>query len=404
MVWLGRGSTDSTEAGNLRQERGTPSTGTQGPRVANATTTKCQHYKRGDEDVPTGTHYAFPPTSCTIRKAHKEPTSQNAWRQECQGNYRYGDYTPRIAATNPKGNPGSVLYMLECSASPLLMGTRHVMGSVGQRVPLRDRPAHDNGLDSPMHHCRAPGPLRVGAAGIEMRQIHMMALLAAAVLASMVFLFSTPKKYGMILSDVFQKEGRERIVKMNCTSLLDSINPPFPAVLIDLPTLEALKQNQCSTNEHSVRVAVDAQHLNKIRKADFPNYDILYYEKPSCKDYLRFFDKETRIIPRIDFAVYRNFSIPANFKHFTEFWKRSELVDCIGMKVARPPIKSYLPIEKTLRTMSSLMMHLISFDIYPFLNGGSLLVVVFYLMRALCTLLILLVNIEGKIAQLAERS
>ncbi|KAK6750696.1 hypothetical protein RB195_002581 [Necator americanus] len=51
MVWLGRGSTDSTEAGNLRQERGTPSTGTQGPRVANATTTKCQHYKRGDEDV-----------------------------------------------------------------------------------------------------------------------------------------------------------------------------------------------------------------------------------------------------------------------------------------------------------------------------------------------------------------
>ncbi|KAK6750698.1 hypothetical protein RB195_002583 [Necator americanus] len=36
----------------------------------------------------------------------------------------------------------------------------------GQRVSLRDRPAHDNGLGSPMHHCRAPGPLRVGAAGI----------------------------------------------------------------------------------------------------------------------------------------------------------------------------------------------------------------------------------------------
>ncbi|KAK6755468.1 hypothetical protein RB195_014065 [Necator americanus] len=56
--------------------------------------------------------------------------------------------------------------MLEGTAGTMLMGTRHVMGSVGQRVPLRDRPAHDNGLGSPMHHCRAPGPLREGAAGI----------------------------------------------------------------------------------------------------------------------------------------------------------------------------------------------------------------------------------------------
>ncbi|VDK44474.1 unnamed protein product [Cylicostephanus goldi] len=43
------------------------------------------------------------------------------------------------------------------------------------------------------------------------------------------------------------------------------------------------------------------------------------------------------------------------------------------MKIERKPMTSYLPVEKTVQAMSALVRLLITFDIYPFFNGGTLL-------------------------------
>ncbi|KAJ1350977.1 hypothetical protein KIN20_006909 [Parelaphostrongylus tenuis] len=76
---------------------------------------------------------------------------------------------------------------------------------------------------------------------------------------------------------------------------------------------------------------------------------------------------------RIPVWNHGNLSIPQNTKRFLEYLKRSRLLQCRGMKVERKEETRYLPLEKTLQTMSSLMSYLIDFDIYPFLNGGTLL-------------------------------
>ncbi|EPB72395.1 hypothetical protein ANCCEY_08518 [Ancylostoma ceylanicum] len=120
---------------------------------------------------------------------------------------------------------------------------------------------------------------------------------------------------------------------VNCSELLDELSPPFPAVLIDLQLLKGLKDDDCRSGMQKIRVAVDVQYLNDVRKADFPGYNIIYYDKSRYKDFLLFFDTESRILPRVSFSVYGNFSIPLDVERFLEFWNRSELVDCIGLKM-----------------------------------------------------------------------
>ncbi|KHJ96991.1 hypothetical protein OESDEN_03039 [Oesophagostomum dentatum] len=125
-----------------------------------------------------------------------------------------------------------------------------------------------------------------------MRVTRMFALFVATIFVSAIIIFKTHgEEDELYVAELSQEE-------VNCTSFLDTINPPFPALLIDHRILKLLKRNVCRASKAKVRIAVDVRHSGIVRKAKYPMYDIVYYERPADTDYLRFLDDVTRIIPR----------------------------------------------------------------------------------------------------------
>ncbi|CAJ0598381.1 unnamed protein product [Cylicocyclus nassatus] len=183
----------------------------------------------------------------------------------------------------------------------------------------------------------------------------------------LLFLFATQEHIQKFLPVVLKQ------VKINCTSFLNEIDPPYPAILIDTDILEAIKEDNCSVVPRKIRVGVDIGYADAVKHVISSRYDTVLFENSMEKDYLRFFDRDIRIIPREPLILHNNFAIPTDIEHFLEYWKRSKLIECINMKVERDSSARYLPKDKTLRMMSTLMRYLVSFHIYPFLNGGTLL-------------------------------
>ncbi|PIO68484.1 hypothetical protein TELCIR_09727 [Teladorsagia circumcincta] len=166
---------------------------------------------------------------------------------------------------------------------------------------------------------------------------------------------------------------RINIAKMNCSLLLGSIDPPFRALLVDNFVLQNIEENKCQVIPERLRLAVDVGLINSIQRDNYKKFDIILYEAPLNKDYFKFHDCNTRITPRIAVDIRGNLSIPHDIKRFLETWKRSKFVDCLGLDMNRTSNKSYLPVNKTVETMSSLMNYLMSFDVYPILISGTLL-------------------------------
>ncbi|KHJ89966.1 hypothetical protein OESDEN_10198 [Oesophagostomum dentatum] len=134
--------------------------------------------------------------------------------------------------------------------------------------------------------------LRVLPHNLKMRVVRMFAVFAAIIFVSAVIIFKTHGEEDELYVVLLSQE------EVNCTSFLDMISPPFPALLIDHRILRLLKRNICRASKAKVRIAVDVRYSAIIRKAKYPMYDIVYYERPADTDYLRFLDDVTRIIPR----------------------------------------------------------------------------------------------------------
>ncbi|XGW15241.1 hypothetical protein V3C99_001045 [Haemonchus contortus] len=161
---------------------------------------------------------------------------------------------------------------------------------------------------------------------------------------------------------------------INCSTLLKTTNPPFQALLIDTHILQNLGEKLCKKGQ-KVRLAVNVELLKSVHKEDYKKYDIVHYQTFSDKDYLRVYDNgETRIIPRAPHYNSGNLSIPRNAKLFSEAWKRSKFIDCLGLNMSRNATEEpYLPVEESVQVMSSLVRYLTTFDVYPFLCGGTML-------------------------------
>ncbi|PIO69612.1 hypothetical protein TELCIR_08557 [Teladorsagia circumcincta] len=88
------------------------------------------------------------------------------------------------------------------------------------------------------------------------------------------------------------------ILRINCSTFLETIDPPFQAFLIDSNVLQNLEENRCQAKHKIIRLAIDVGLSSSIRRENYNEYDIIHYEKPPNKDYLRVYDSDTRIIPR----------------------------------------------------------------------------------------------------------
>lgn len=163
--------------------------------------------------------------------------------------------------------------------------------------------------------------------------------------------------------------------EIQCRTQLQVVSPPFPAILIDNDLLTALMKDECKQLERKVRLAVKGNETET--SSENTNHDELYeiirYEEPLDKNYLLFHDSETRIIPKLKFEANGSLLVPSDIVRFAKFWNMSKLVDCLRIDMNRTSAEPYLPVTKTIETMSSFMDYLHSFGVYPILNGGSLL-------------------------------
>ncbi|KAK6030057.1 hypothetical protein OSTOST_03818 [Ostertagia ostertagi] len=174
------------------------------------------------------------------------------------------------------------------------------------------------------------------------------------------------------INSIIREEERSE-ANIDCSMMLQAIDPPLPALLIDTHVLQSLEQDRCQYIKQRIRLAIDVELPKSLRKDGINEYDIIQYETPPDTNYLRFHDIVVRIIPQIQFDVVGNLSIPNEINRFFEIWKRSKFVECLALDMNRTSEEPYLPKDKTIQTMSSFTQYLMSFDVYPFLNGGTLL-------------------------------
>ncbi|WKX98671.1 hypothetical protein Q1695_013955 [Nippostrongylus brasiliensis] len=197
-----------------------------------------------------------------------------------------------------------------------------------------------------------------------MRQLRFLVALACTVPAFMFFIMKSYEKANFTVTEPAKTQ-------LNCSTMLHRIQLPYRAILIDLDVLQSIDRSECKEINQRIRLAVDVKDLNTTDKINYNDFEILYYKTDPMKDYLVVYDSPIRIIPRFPLMAHGNLSVPTNPRRFIEYWKRSKFIPCLGLKMERNLTSSYLPVQKTIQTMSSLMNYLIGFDIYPILNGGS---------------------------------
>ncbi|VDL79814.1 unnamed protein product [Nippostrongylus brasiliensis] len=135
-------------------------------------------------------------------------------------------------------------------------------------------------------------------------------------------------------------------------------------VVYDSPTriIPSIDRSECKEINQRIRLAVDVKDLNTTDKINYNDFEILYYKTDPMKDYLVVYDSPIRIIPRFPLMAHGNLSVPTNPRRFIEYWKRSKFIPCLGLKMERNLTSSYLPVQKTIQTMSSLMNYVIDVD------------------------------------------
>uniref|UniRef100_A0A1I7WC90 LicD family protein n=1 Tax=Heterorhabditis bacteriophora TaxID=37862 RepID=A0A1I7WC90_HETBA len=124
-------------------------------------------------------------------------------------------------------------------------------------------------------------------------------------------------------------------------------------------------------SDYIQRPLIVRSYLKLSGVREFPLFDIVYYIEND--NYLKFFDDVIRVIPKTEFIQHGNVSVPREIPLFLEYWKRSKLIDCLNINMNRSKTERYLPVEETVQAMSSLTKYLNGFEMYPMLNGGTLL-------------------------------
>ncbi|VDO63050.1 unnamed protein product [Heligmosomoides polygyrus] len=145
-----------------------------------------------------------------------------------------------------------------------------------------------------------------------------------------------------------------------------TITPPFPAILIDEELLESLRKNSCYVAERRVRYC--GQGLPHFLRQLYKNHSKVGQLLIHCV-----FSVQFGAVFRFAVNASGNLSIPRDPKMFSEYWRRSKFVNCLGLSVKRSSNSHYLPVRKTIQEMSSLIRYLTSYGVFAFLDGGSLL-------------------------------
>ncbi|CAJ0604024.1 unnamed protein product [Cylicocyclus nassatus] len=128
------------------------------------------------------------------------------------------------------------------------------------------------------------------------------AVFAGIILASIIFVYLKLHQHewmrssSLTFSQIFSTPLDLRQEKISVLTLLDSIIPSFPAILIDTRLLIALYKGY-STSKRKIKLAVDIKYINHIDGSELQTYDIFYYDNQTNNNYILIYDNHARIIP-----------------------------------------------------------------------------------------------------------
>ncbi|CAL2042597.1 unnamed protein product [Caenorhabditis brenneri] len=169
---------------------------------------------------------------------------------------------------------------------------------------------------------------------------------------------------------------KEQKTMIRCKTLLAAWNTTVPVLMIDSTFLNELNNLKCRWNtKEPITIGVDAKY-KPVEAFLFDNrFRVIYYTNNASKDFLDFDVDGRRIIPR-RFETWRigNLEVPKNIDQFIGFWKRSKLVNCVGLKVKREEsMKVEMPALISTEKIARLRDELIDNGMFPFLHSGTLL-------------------------------
>ncbi|PIC40719.1 hypothetical protein B9Z55_008366 [Caenorhabditis nigoni] len=162
----------------------------------------------------------------------------------------------------------------------------------------------------------------------------------------------------------------------SCESWISQLNTSIPVLLIDVDLLKALEKNNCGSvsPSKSIMVGVDVTHLSATWLLTDPRFVVLYYTNETGKDYLDFRSDPRKIIPKkFETRWVGNVEIPVNIPRFLGFSTRGKFIDCMNLHIPRTGMKVRMPAKPSSAALAHLRDELIENNMFPFLNGGTLL-------------------------------
>ncbi|KAF1768495.1 hypothetical protein GCK72_000307 [Caenorhabditis remanei] len=190
-------------------------------------------------------------------------------------------------------------------------------------------------------------------------------IILQAVILVLIYKNSKPSRYSL--------SNNQSITE--CDDLLNEWDTEIPVLLIDLDFLEKLKTEDCQWDETKrVKIGVHVKDKNGSI-IDTNRFDVVFYDSPDNKDFLEFNEDGKRIIPkRFETRRIGNFKVPTNIQRFIEFYKRSKFVECLGLEMNRNKSEeAYQNGTTSANILARFQDELIDMEMYPLLNGGTLL-------------------------------
>ncbi|CAB3402782.1 unnamed protein product [Caenorhabditis bovis] len=163
--------------------------------------------------------------------------------------------------------------------------------------------------------------------------------------------------------------------KVNCFDLLQSLNTLIPIIIIDEIILEQIEANNClEANTQKIKIGVDISFISSSYLTNDPRFEVFYFKNDSSKDYVAFETEPKRIIPKLNnLKRYFNVYYPSDTTRFLEYWKRSKFIDCLNLFIPRNTTNYWKGSPAATRSLAVLRDLLLDYNMFAFLNGGTLL-------------------------------
>ncbi|CAI5445289.1 unnamed protein product [Caenorhabditis angaria] len=144
-------------------------------------------------------------------------------------------------------------------------------------------------------------------------------------------------------------------------------------LILDEDFLRSIQNGTCE-KFRKIEIGIDLKYLKNREILKDPRFEVIFFANETKKDYFDLRTEPRRIIPkRFESHQIGNIYYPKNIPQFLGFLKRSKYIDCLNLYIPRKGQKVFLNAARSAQSLAQLRDKLLDFDMFSFLNGGTLL-------------------------------